>query len=107
MTYHPDFGGVGDPAVLLEHPLVVGEKQLEAEPEGEDEGEPQQSAEDQRRQHGLTLSAERHVETGQREKNNYCLWKLNTKQYVSQKNQQFFRHVFILQGGESRSTINI
>lgn len=48
MSYHPDFSGVGNSAVLLEHPLVVGEQQLEAEPECEDEGEPQESAEDQR-----------------------------------------------------------
>jgi len=61
-AHHPDFGGVGHAAVLLEHPLVVGEQQLEAEAERQDEGEPQQGAEDQRRQHGLPLGAERHVE---------------------------------------------
>lgn len=46
-SYHPDFGGVGDTAVLFKHPLVVGEQQLQAEPESEDEGEPEQRAEDQ------------------------------------------------------------
>lgn len=46
-SYHPDFGGVGDSPMLLEHPVVVGEQQLEAEAQGEDEGEPQQGAEDQ------------------------------------------------------------
>lgn len=66
MAYHPDFGDVGNSAVLLKHPLVVGEQQFEAEPEREDEGEPQQSAEDQRRQHGLTLGTERDMEAGQR-----------------------------------------
>lgn len=53
--------------MLLKHPSVVGEQQFEAESECEDQGEPQQSAEDQRRQHGLTLGTERDIETGQRE----------------------------------------
>lgn len=44
--------------MLLKHPSVVGEQQLEAESEREDEGEPQESAEDQRRHHGLTLGTE-------------------------------------------------
>lgn len=66
-SYHPDFGGVGDAAVLLKHPLVVGEQQLEAEAQRQDEGEPQQGAEDQRRQHGLALGAERDVEAAHRE----------------------------------------
>lgn len=39
-SYHPDFGGVGDSPMLLEHPVVVGEQQFEAEAQGEDEGEP-------------------------------------------------------------------
>ena len=30
-TDHPDFSGGGDAPVLLEHPAVVGEQQLEAE----------------------------------------------------------------------------
>lgn len=66
-AYHPDFSDVGNSAVLLKHPLVVGEQQLEAESEREDEGEPQQSAEDQRRHHGLTLGTEGDMETGDRE----------------------------------------
>lgn len=45
-SYHPDFSGVRNLAVLLKHPLVVGEQQLEAEAQCQDEGEPQQSAED-------------------------------------------------------------
>lgn len=67
VAYHPDFGGVRHPAVLFKHPLVVGQQQFEAEPEGEDEGEPQQSAEDQRWHHSLTLGTEGHVEAAQRE----------------------------------------
>lgn len=67
VAYHPDFGGVRHPAVLFKHPLVVGQQQFEAEPEGEDEGEPQQSAEDQRRHHSLAVGTEGHVETAQRE----------------------------------------
>lgn len=47
-SYPPGFSGVRDAAVLLKHPVVIGEQQLEAEPERQDEGEPQQSAEDQR-----------------------------------------------------------
>lgn len=39
-TDHPDFGGVGHLAVLLEHPAVVGEELLEAQAHGEDEQEP-------------------------------------------------------------------
>lgn len=50
--------------MLLEHPLVVGQQQLEAQPEGQDEGEPQQSAEDQRRHDVLALGAEGDVEPG-------------------------------------------
>lgn len=61
--------------MLLKHPLVVGEEQLEAEPERQDEGEPQQGAEDQHRQHGLTLGAERHVEAAGGE-NDYQLPKV-------------------------------
>lgn len=57
-AYHPDFGGVGNAAVLLKHPSVVREQQFQAEPESKDEGEPQQSAEDQRRHHGLSLGTE-------------------------------------------------
>lgn len=53
--------------MLLKHPLVVGEQQLEAEAQRQDEGEPQQSAEDQRRQHGLALGTERDVEAARRE----------------------------------------
>lgn len=49
--------------MLFEYPLVVGEQHFEAEPESEDDGEPQHSAEDQRRHHGLTLGTEGHVET--------------------------------------------
>lgn len=52
--------------MLLKHPPVVGEKQLEAEPEREDEGQPQQRAENQRRKHRLALSAERHVEAARK-----------------------------------------
>lgn len=66
-SYHPDFGDVRNSAVLLKHPLVVGEQQLEAESERQDEREPQQSAKDQRGHHGLTLRTERHMKTGQRE----------------------------------------
>lgn len=40
LTYHPDFREVGNSAVLLKHPSVVGEQQLQAEPECEDQGEP-------------------------------------------------------------------
>lgn len=47
VSYHPDFSGVRNAAMLFKHPVVVGQEQLEAEPECEDEGEPQQSAEDQ------------------------------------------------------------
>lgn len=32
LSYHPDFSGVGNAAMLLEHPLVVGEEKLKAEP---------------------------------------------------------------------------
>lgn len=39
-TDHPDFGGGGHLAVLLEHPAVVGEELLEAEAHGENEQEP-------------------------------------------------------------------
>ena len=63
-TYHPDFGGVGHSAVQLEHPAVVGEEQLEAEAQCEDEREPEQGAEEQRRQHGLTLGTQSRMETG-------------------------------------------
>lgn len=48
LAYNPDFSGVRNLAMLLEHPLVVGKQQLQAQPEHEDEGEPQQSAKDQR-----------------------------------------------------------
>lgn len=47
-SYHPDFGDVRNSAVLLKHPLVVGEQQFEAESERQDEREPQQSAKNQR-----------------------------------------------------------
>lgn len=57
-SYHPDFSGVGNSAMLLKHPLVVGQQQLKAESQCQDEGEPQQSAEDQCREHGLTLGTE-------------------------------------------------
>ncbi len=73
-AYHPDFSDGGNSAVLLEHPVVVGEQQFEAESEREDEGEPQQRAEDQRRHHGLPLSTERDVETGQRRRGGNYLW---------------------------------
>lgn len=56
-TDHPDFGGGGDAAVLLEHPAVVGEQQLEAEAQSQDEREPQECAEHQGRKHSLALRA--------------------------------------------------
>lgn len=31
MSHHPDFSGVRNPAMLLKHPLMIGEQQLEAE----------------------------------------------------------------------------
>lgn len=61
LSYHPDFSSVGNPAMLLKHPLVVGEQQFQAEAQCQDEGEPQQSAKDQCREHGLTLGTERDV----------------------------------------------
>lgn len=57
VTDHPDFGCGGDAAVLLEHPAMVGEQQLEAEAQGQDERQPQECAEHQRRKHGLALRA--------------------------------------------------
>lgn len=71
MSYHPDFGGVGNTAMLLKHPMVVGQQQLQAESQGEDEGEPQQSAEHQSRHHGLTLTAEGDVETTHKDRKFY------------------------------------
>ena len=62
-SYHPDFGGGGGASVLLEHPAVVGEEQLQAESQREDDGQPEHRAEDQRRQHGLALGAQGHVQT--------------------------------------------
>lgn len=56
-TDHPDFGGGGHLAVLLEDPAVIGEELLEAQAHGEDEQEPQQSAEEHCRNHRLTLAA--------------------------------------------------
>lgn len=58
-TDHPDFGGVGHLAALLEHPTVVGEELLQAHAHGEDEGEPEQRAEQHRRHHRLTLGTQR------------------------------------------------
>ena len=49
--------------MLLEHPAVVGEEQLEAEAQSQDDREPQHRAEHQRRQHGLALRAQGHVQT--------------------------------------------
>lgn len=58
-TDHPDFGGVGHLAVLLEDPAVVGEQLLEAQAHGEDEEEPQHGAEEHGRQQRLALGAHR------------------------------------------------
>ncbi len=89
--------------MLLKHPLVVWEQQFKAEPESEDEGEPQQSAEDQRWQHGLTLGTERDMETGQRGgggKNNYWVHKHNSMLVLTQ-------NFLMLLGAERRNNINI
>lgn len=67
-AYHPDFCDIGHTAVLFKHPLVVGKQQFETEPESEDEREPEQSAEDESRQHGLTLGTERQMEAAERER---------------------------------------
>lgn len=56
--------------MLLEHPAVVGEEQLEAEAQSQDDGEPQHGAEDQCRQHGLALRAQRHMQAA-REREDY------------------------------------
>lgn len=45
--------------MLLEHPAMVGEQLLEAETHGEDERQPQHSAEEHCRHHRLALGTQR------------------------------------------------
>lgn len=73
MAYHPDFSDSRNFAMLLKHPSVVGKKQFEAESECKDQGEPQQRAEDQRWQHGLTVGTERDMKTGHKWRYSQCL----------------------------------
>ena len=54
--YHPDLGGAAQPAVLAEHPAVVGEQHLQGVTHGDDEGHPQARAEDDAAHHLLGLA---------------------------------------------------
>ena len=56
---HPGLGGARQLPVLFKHPAVVRQELLEAESHSEDEGEPQQRAEDHRRHHRLALGTQR------------------------------------------------
>lgn len=67
--------------MLLKHPSVVGEQQLQAESECKDQGKPKQCAEDQSWHHGLALGTEGHVETGHNQGKEY-------RQYLELKQSQ-------------------
>ena len=72
MTYHPDFGDIGNSAMLLKHPSVVGEQQFKAESERKDQWQPQQCAENQCWHHGLSLGTEWNMEAGHKKYNGLC-----------------------------------
>ena len=54
--YHPDLGGAAQPAVLGEHPAVVGQQHLQGVTHGDDEGHPEPRAEDDAAHHLLGLA---------------------------------------------------